>query len=64
MDTSILEVHMEQCEWCGKDAPNGTFFVTHGFSEGPFKVGECCGERDTELIKPEHRGPLLTKKAD
>lgn len=63
--TGLMEIRVvhatviEDCEWCGESAPTGTFYVAHGYLEGPFKVGECCGERSTGLIKPEHRGPLL-----
>jgi len=52
---------MKQCESCGKDTCD-PFYVIHGFSEGPFKVGDCCGVRATGLIKPEYAGPLLKQK--
>lgn len=52
----------EECEWCGQSVSNGRFLAKSGYAEGPFLVGDCCGDRRKREILPHLAGPLLKQQ--
>jgi hypothetical protein len=45
----------EQCEGCGRGVWNGRFPAKfRKITDGPFLVGDCCGDRDTGMFHPQY----------
>jgi len=50
----MSDPHADRCDFCGNAVYTGRFMA--GFrkiTDGPFEVGDCCGERNTGFIRRE-----------